>query len=75
MKYTTTEEIRNAFIKNGWNESTFFEKITPEETEMHRFFVHEYPFYFRMSESGNIYTPDGNIFLYNIPITTHIKAI
>ena len=59
MEYKTTEEIRKAFIADGWNESIDF-----EETELNA--IGKTLKAYRMKNNGNIYSTTGKILVYNI---------
>ena len=62
-KYNTPEEIRAAFIEDGWKDPTFRE-ATPEEVL--QFTPAPALKLFVMIESGNIYDANGKIYKYNI---------
>ena len=55
MKYTTTEEIREAFIKKGWSDVHFeaVKLISGKQC-------------FKMIETGTIYNDRGKIEVFNI---------
>ena len=63
-RYTTPEEIRNAFIKNGWTEPHFVE-ATAEDLKI--FTPKPTGKIFIMTSTGNMYTDTGKLFFYNIP--------
>ena len=76
-RYKTCEEIKNAFVKDGWNKDISFEEVTiPEVDNLYGYYIRE-AFYkgrkfFRMVKTGNIFDDCGKIVYYNVPINnTH----
>ena len=59
MKYKTTEEIRKAFIADGWNETIDFDEIVLDLN-----FKQEKAY--RMKSTGNIFSTSGKILVYNV---------
>lgn len=65
MKYRTVEEIRKAFIKQGWKNPTF-EKVEEVDVFGRRMTL------YKMDTTGNLFDDTGKIYRYNIkPITTN----
>ena len=72
-RFTTCAEIKDAFVKDGWNENITFEECTENELKTHYGYYIYKAFYegrkfFRNIVSGNIYDDCGKIVYYNIPI-------
>jgi len=70
--YTTTEEIRDAFIKDGWNGNTSFSELTMDEAKEKGYLfavngISKGQKYFKMNVCGNIYDEKGKLVMYNIP--------
>ena len=73
MKYTNVEEIRQGFIKQGWNENISFKELSYEEaTKKGLLFaminIQKGRKYFIMDTSNNIYDDNGKIALFDIPV-------
>lgn len=71
MVFANVEQIREKFLKDGWNENTSFEELSLKEAEKegYLFAINEIAKgkkYFKMKVSGNIYDDKGEIALYNI---------
>ena len=64
--YKTCEEIREAFIKQGWSADTQFELVSHEELRLSGS-KYEKKLFFKMISTGNIFDDRGNIFMHNIP--------
>ena len=71
LKFNNCEEIKEHFIKNGWNKEIKFEEIGIEDTGVTPLEKYKNKRYFRMKNTGNIFDENGKIFLYNIkPLET-----
>ncbi len=67
--FKTAEEIRAAFIKEGWSKDITITKATAAEIEKQYGISHiKDSTYFIMEETGNVFTDTGEIFLYNLGI-------
>lgn len=70
--YNTAEQIRAAFVKDGWSSDTEFSELTMQEAReigcysIIRDMEREKKF-FRMTVTGNIFDNCGKIVIYNIP--------
>ena len=67
--YTTTEEIKQAFIKDGWSKNTSFTELTVEEAEKRGMIyavneIKQGRKYFKMNVSGNIFNDRGKLILF-----------
>lgn len=62
-KYNTCEEIKKAFIEDGWSDDIEFDEYHDEDYE--RWHDEKMTFYV-MRETGNIYDQYGKIYQYNI---------
>jgi len=74
--FKTTEEIKNNFVKSGWDKTISFRELTLKEAqEENLLFVingmSKGRKYFRMNVSGNIYNDKGKIVLFNIPCNSN----
>lgn len=71
IKFNNCEEIKERFIKNGWNKEIKFEEIRIEDTGVTPLEKHKNKRYFQMKNTGNVFDENGEIFLYNIkPLET-----
>lgn len=71
MTFTTVEQIREKFIRDGWNKDTSFEELTLEEAKARGLLfavagIQKGKKYFKMNISGNIFDDKGKIAFYNI---------
>lgn len=69
MKYSTCEEIKEAFVKDGWGNDTEFSKVTIEEAKDKGYsfiarYINEGRVFFRMHVSNNIYDDTGKLILF-----------
>lgn len=68
--YKNIEDIKTAFIKDGWSENIEFSEVTENEIgscSMAKA-LREGRKFFKMLSSGNIYDDKGDIFFFNIPV-------
>lgn len=71
IKFNNCEEIKEHFIKSGWNKDINFEEIGIEDTGVIPLEKYKNKRYFKMKNTGNIFDENGKIFLYNIkPLET-----
>lgn len=71
--FNNIEEIRKAFINDGWSKDTIFTELTLNAAEKEGLLfaidgIKKGKKYFRMNISGNIYDNNGEIVFYNIPV-------
>jgi len=71
--FNNVEEIRKAFIKDGWSKDTTFTELTLNEAEKEGLSfavdgIKKGKKYFTMNVSGNIFNSNGEIVFYNIHI-------
>lgn len=71
MVFANVEQIREKFIKDGWNKNISFEELSLKvaKEEGYLFAVNEITKgkkYFKMKVSGNIYNDKGKIALFNV---------
>lgn len=71
-KFNTTEEIRQAFVEDGWNETTSFSELTLNQASEKGYVFATCGIlrgrkYFVMNQTGNVYGQDGKICMYNVP--------
>ena len=69
--FKSTNQIKDSFIKDGWNKSIQFEEVTITEAEQIGVVsivekIKNGRKYYRMLFSGNIYDDNGSITLYNV---------
>lgn len=69
--YTTTQEITQAFIKDGWNEDTSFTELSLKEARERGLLlalkgIDNGCKYFKMNICGNIYNNKGKLVMFNI---------
>lgn len=55
MKYKTTEEIREAFIKDGWADDTYFTEYYENGKKL-----------YKMNNSVNVYDESGKLYYFDI---------
>lgn len=72
-KFTSTEQIREKFIKDGWDKDTSFKELSLEEAKEKGYLfaingIIKGKKYFKMNVSGNIYDNTGKIVYYNIAL-------
>lgn len=72
MKFSTVEEITNAFVKDGWSKDASFTELSLEEAKEkgHLFAIERIKKgrkHFKMNVSGNIFDDNGKVVLYNVP--------
>ncbi len=72
--YNTVEQIKEAFVKDGWLSDIEFTELTMKDAKEigHYSMIRDMERgkkFFRMEVSGNIFDDHGNIFLYDIPTT------
>lgn len=67
-RYNTVEEIKAAFIADGWSEDTNFELVNIGDTDCRSLIpkMKAGRKFFRMSVSGNIFDDNGEIALFNL---------
>lgn len=70
-KFKTVDEIRNAFIKEGWNNETNFTELTLKQAQEKGYLsiasdIKNGKKYFVMNVSLNIFDDEGKIAYYNI---------
>lgn len=71
MMFTNVEQIREKFIKDGWNKNTSFVELSLEEAKEKGYLfaisgIAKGKKYFKMNVSGNIYNNKGKVLIYNI---------
>ncbi len=71
--YNNAEEIRKAFVNDGWSKNTTFAELTLNDAEKEGLLfavdgIKKGKKYFRMNVSGNIFDSYGEIAFYNIPV-------
>lgn len=69
--FNNTKQIRDSFVKNGWNESVSFDELSLKEAN-----EKGYTFavsgiingkkYFKMNVCGNIYDDKGKVVIFNV---------
>ncbi len=65
--YPTAEEMRAAFIKEGWNETITLTKVPAEEIKrIHGCVNLKEDYYYIMNATGNVFRANGKVLLYNI---------
>lgn len=72
---TTTEEITEKFIKDGWSSNTSFSELTLEEAKEKGYLfaingISKGRKYFKMNGNGNIYNDTGEIALFKLEKST-----
>lgn len=70
--FKNVEEIRKAFVNDGWSKNTTFTELTLNEAEKEGLLfaideIKKGKKYFRMDTSRNIFNSNGEIVFYNIP--------
>lgn len=70
-QFSSVDEIRESFIRHGWNANVYFSELTEEEavSNGHSFAVRGMQMghrYFVMVGNGNIYDETGKIVYYNL---------
>ena len=70
--YNTVEQIKAAFVKDGWSSHIEFSELTMQDAK--KIGCHSIvrgmecgKKFFRMVVSGNIFDDCGNVVIYNIP--------
>ncbi len=69
--YNTVEQIRAAFIKDGWSSNIEFEELTRPEAEKIGSWtilrdMEQGMKFFRMVSNGNIFNCHGDVVIFNI---------
>lgn len=70
--YNTVEQIKAAFVKDGWSSSIEFSELTMQEAKEIGCYsimcdMERGKKFFRMAVTGNIFDNRGEIVIYNIP--------
>lgn len=70
--YNTVEQIKAAFVKDGWSSNTEFSELTMQEAKEIGCYsimrdMERGKKFFRMAVTGNIFDNRGEIVIYNIP--------
>lgn len=71
VAFTNIKQIREEFIKDGWNEDISFEELTLEEAKIKGYIfavdgIKKERKYFKMNVTGNIFDDKGKVVLYNV---------
>lgn len=71
--YNTTEQIRAAFVKDGWSSNIEFLELTMEDVKKIGSWsilrdMERGKKFFRMVSTGNIFNNRGEVVIFNIPI-------
>lgn len=71
--YNTTEQIRAAFVKDGWSSNIEFLELTMEDAKKIGSWsilrdMERGKKFFRMVSTGNIFNNRGEVVIFNIPI-------
>lgn len=71
MIFTNVEQIREKFIKDGWNERISFVELSLEEAKEKGYLfaingISKGVKYFKMNDNGNIYSNKGKVLIYNV---------
>lgn len=69
--FNDIEQIRDKFIKDGWNESVSFQELSMQEAKEKGYLfiidgINKGKRYFKMNVCGNIYDDRGKLVLFNI---------
>ncbi len=69
--FNDIEQIRDKFIKDGWNESVSFKELSMQEAKEKGYLfiidgINKGKKYFKMNVCGNIYDDRGKLVLFNI---------
>lgn len=69
--FNDIEQIRDKFIKDGWNESVSFQELSMQEAKEKGYLfiingINKGKKYFKMNVCGNIYDDRGKLVLFNI---------
>lgn len=69
--FNDIEQIRDKFIKDGWNESVSFQELSMQEAKEKGYLfiidgINKGKKYFKMNVCGNIYDDRGKLILFNI---------
>lgn len=71
--FNNAKQIRDSFVRNGWNESVLFEELSMQEAKEKGYLfaidkINKGRKYFKMNVCGNIYDDNGRLVLLNIQV-------